>query len=67
MKAEAGKGANVAVTLQLVQQLASAPHHLRDPFAILAALQKLADEARVTGDPSASAIKADPYPTPRIW
>ncbi|KAL9952483.1 hypothetical protein ACROYT_G039746 [Oculina patagonica] len=58
LKAEAGNGANVAVTLQLVRQLASAPYHLRDPFAILAALQKLADEARVTGDPSASRYEA---------
>ena len=62
---------DVSVTLQLIRQLASAPHHLRDPFAILAALQKLADEARVSGDASApryEAIlrKADPSPPPQI-
>ena len=53
LKEGSGKGADVTVTLQLVRQLASAPRHLRDPYAILAALQKLADEARVSGDPSA--------------
>lgn len=58
LKAETGKGTDVSVTLQLVRQLASAPHHIRDPFAILAALQKLADEARVSGDPSASKYEA---------
>ena len=54
LKAETGKGTDVSVTLQLVRQLATASHHIRDPFAILGALQKLADEARVSGDPSAS-------------
>jgi len=58
LKAETGKGADITVTLQLVRQLASAPQHLRDPFAILAALQKLADEARVSADPSASRYEA---------
>jgi len=57
LKAETGKGTDVSVTLQLVQQLASAPHHIRDPFAILAAL-RIADEARVSGDPSASRYEA---------
>jgi len=58
LKAETGKGADVTVTLQLVRQLASAPQHLRDPFAILAALQKLADEGRVSADPSAFRYEA---------
>ena len=58
LKAETGKGADVTVTLQLVRQLASASQHLRDPFAILAAFQKLADEARVSADPSASRYEA---------
>ena len=53
LKEGSGKGADVTITLQLVRQLASAPRHLRNPYAILAALQKLADEARVSGDPSA--------------
>ena len=54
LKAETGKGTDVSVTLQLVRQLTSAPRYIRDPFAMLAALQKLADEARVSGNPSAS-------------
>jgi len=58
LKTESGKGADVTVTLQLVRQLASAPQHLRDPYAILAALQKLADKARVSADPSASRYEA---------
>ena len=58
LKAETGKGTDVSVTIQLVRQLASAPRHIRDPFAILGALQKLADEARVSGDPSASRYEA---------
>lgn len=53
LKKGSGKGAYVTITLQLVRQLASAPRHLRDRYAILAALQKLAYEARVSGDPSA--------------
>jgi len=32
LKAETGKGTDVSVTLQLVRQLASAPHHIRDPL-----------------------------------
>jgi len=58
LKEGSGKGADVTVTLQLVRQLASAPRHLRDPYAILAALQKLADEARVSGDQSAPRYEA---------
>ena len=50
LKAETGKGTDVSVTLQLVRQLASAPHHIRD--------QKLADEARVSGDPPVSRYEA---------
>lgn len=51
LKAE--KGSGLAVSLQLAHQLASSPLHLRDPFAILAALQKLADETRTSGDDAA--------------
>ncbi len=58
LKEGTGKGADVSVSLQLVRQLASAPYHLRDPFSILAALQKLADEARVSNDPSAARYEA---------
>lgn len=56
LKAE--KGFGVAVSLQLVRQLASSPLRLRDPFAILAALQKLADEARTSGDVAAPRYEA---------
>ena len=58
LKEGSGKCTDVAINLQLVRQLASAPLHLRDPHAIFAALQKLADEARVSGDPSALRYEA---------
>lgn len=57
-KEASGKSTDVTITLQLVRQLASAPRHSRDPYAILAALQKLADEAQVSGDPSAPRYEA---------
>jgi len=40
---------SVEASLAVVRQLASAPSAFKDPSAMMAALQKLADDARTTG------------------
>lgn len=45
-------------SLAVVRQLASAPYRFRDPSAIMAALQKLADDARTTGHGQAAEYEA---------
>ncbi|KAK3745186.1 hypothetical protein QZH41_008385, partial [Actinostola sp. cb2023] len=45
---------SVEASLAQVRQLASAPTRFRDPSAILAAIQKLADDARTTGHEKAA-------------
>lgn len=52
------KTVNVEASLAHVRQLASSPVRFRDPSAILAALQKLADDARTTSHPKAAEYEA---------
>jgi len=49
---------SVEASLAQVRQLASAPTRFRDPSAILAAIQKLADDARTTGHEKAAEYEA---------
>jgi hypothetical protein len=57
LKAQA-TAVNVETSLAQVRQLASAPTRLRDPSAIMAALQKLADDARTVGHDKAAEFEA---------
>ena len=64
---------SVETALAQVQQLASAPIRFRDPPTLMAALQKLADDARISGYNQAAEYEAilrqcrPSYVSTRVW
>lgn len=49
---------NVEASLENVRQLASSPTRFREPHSIMLAIQKLADDARVSSHPRAKEFEA---------